>query len=249
MRLQLIRNATLILEYAGKRILFDPDLAPRHSRRSFTGKSPNPMVDLPVPTQTIAQGLDALLVSHLHADHFDHLEALPKHLPLFCQPENQQAIRARGFEQVVPVQDSLDWSGIILVRTPGEHGSGSVLEQMGAVSGWVLRALGQPDEPTLYWAGDTVLYPAVRETIATYNPDVIVTHSGGAVWGEHGLITMDAAQTVEVCRLAPHSQVIATHLEALDHCTTSRAELRSYADSSGVGSRLLIPADGEVIVL
>lgn len=249
MRLQLIRNATLILEYAGKRLLIDPDLAPKHSRRSFTGKSPNPMLDLPLPLEQIVQGLDGILVSHLHADHFDHPEVLPKNLPLFCQPGNEAAIEARGFEQVVPVQDWLDWSGIILARTPGEHGSGSVLEQMGQVSGFVLRAQGEPLEPTLYWAGDTVLYPAVRETIAAYNPDVMVTHSGGAVWGEHGLITMDAAQTVEVCRLAPHSTVIATHLEALDHCTTSRAELRSYADASGVGSRLLIPADGEVIVL
>ncbi len=32
MRLQFIRNATLILEYAGHRLLIDPDFAPKHAR-------------------------------------------------------------------------------------------------------------------------------------------------------------------------------------------------------------------------
>ena len=247
MRLQLIRNATLVLEYAGKRILIDPDLAPKYSRRSFTGKSPNPVVDLPMPLEQIVDGLDAVLVSHLHADHFDRVEALPKAIPVFCQPGNEEAIRSKGFGQVTPVQDRLEWASLTLIRTPGEHGSGRVLELMGKVSGFVLQA---PGEPSVYWAGDTILYGAVGQTIAAYQPQVIITHSGGAQWGEGGLIIMDAAQTVEVCQLAPLSVVVATHLEALDHCTTARAELRAYADARGIPAQsLLIPADGEVITL
>ena len=245
MKLRLIRNATLRLEYAGHQLLIDPDLAPQHARASFTGKSPNPMVPLPCSLEEILEGVKLLLVSHLHQDHFDAVAAavVPKNLPLLCQPADKTKLKAKGFGQARAIQDSLEWNGIRITRTPGEHGSGAVLDLMGQVSGFVLQAEG---EPTVYWAGDTILYPAVRETIARFSPQVIVTHSCGAVWADMGLIVMDAAQTLEVCRLAPNAQVVATHMEALDHATVSRADLRAAARAAGIEApRLQIPADGE----
>jgi hypothetical protein len=69
------------------------------------------------------------------------------------------------------------------------------------------------------------------------------------MWGDHVLIVMDAVQTVTVCRAAPNSTVIATHMESLDHATVSRKALREYAGAQGIGSeRLLIPLDGEKLV-
>jgi hypothetical protein len=70
------------------------------------------------------------------------------------------------------------------------------------------------------------------------------------MWGDHVLIVMDAAQTVAVCRAAPNSTVIATHMEALDHATVTRAALRAYAEAHGVRpKKLLIPLDSERIVI
>src|SRR5215212_5020833 len=109
MQLQLIRNATLRLRYAGHMILIDPDLAVKHSRPSFTGRSPNPMVDLPVPLAEIVADLDLLIVSHLHRDHFDAVESIPTTLPVICQPGDQARIAERGFTQVTAVADALDW--------------------------------------------------------------------------------------------------------------------------------------------
>ena len=86
-------------------------------------------------------------------------------------------------------------------------------------------------------------------TIARYQPQIILTHSCGAVWGKNVLIVMDAAQTVEVCRSAPESTIVAIHMEALDHATVSRVELHQYASAHGVKpGQLLIPADGETLV-
>jgi hypothetical protein len=77
---------------------------------------------------------------------------------------------------------------------------------------------------------------------------VIVTHSGGAELEDSGPIIMDAAQTIKVCESLPSAKVIATHLEALDHCKTSRVALRKAADEAGIDqARLLIPGDGERI--
>ena len=251
MKLQLIRNATLRLRYAGQEILIDPYFAPQYSLPSYTGKSPNPMVELPVSIEAILKDVSLVIVSHLHSDHFDTVvqEFVPKDLPLFCQPGNEDFIRGKGFQQVTPITDEADWQGIHISRTDGHHGLGYVQTQMGKVSGFVLQA---NDEPTIYWAGDTVVCSEVEQAIARFQPDVIVTHSCGAMWSDdhdqRQLIVMDAEQTIAVCQAAPKSTVIATHMEALDHATVSREQLRTQATNAGVSAtQLLIPADGESI--
>src|SRR5690349_21166177 len=142
MKLQLIRNATLLLDYANKHILIDPDFGTKKRRSSFTGKSKNPMVDLPMPIEQILEGVELVIVSHLHQDHFDSIahKTIPKHLPLFCQPEDVKFIRGKGFQNVQAIQDSVEWEGIRIHRTEGHHGLGEVESIMGKVSGFVFEA-------------------------------------------------------------------------------------------------------------
>ena len=248
MKLQFIRNATLRLDYAGHTFGIDPFLAPKLSLDSYAGRSSNPLVDLPCPPEEVIADLEMVLVSHLHTDHFDTLaqQLLPDHTLILCQPGDETRIREMGFEEVTPVEDEVTWQGIRIQCTSGRHGSSeAVLSDMGSVSGFILSAAG---EPTVYWAGDTILYEEIVAVIAQEYPDVIITHSGGAVWGNNELIIMDAMQTVAVCQQAAANTVIATHLEALDHCMTSRADLRTVAQEAGIpDQRLRIPADGEMI--
>lgn len=249
MRLQLIRNATLKLDYGGTKILIDPCLAPRHSLESFAGISPNPTVDLPIAVEEIVDGVELIVVSHLHSDHYDEVAklSLPKGLPLICQPGDEDTFRQDGFADVRPLLEALEWRGVRITRREGSHGLGPVLDDMGPVMGFVIEA---PGEPTVYWAGDTVLYPPVAETIAAVRPDVTITHSCGARWNGDPIV-MDAAETLAVCRLAPAGGVVvATHMEALDHATVDRAALRDAAVAGGISSdRLRIPADGNVLDL
>lgn len=247
MKLQLVRNATLKLGYAGRTILVDPYLAPRHSLPSFTGKSPNPTAELPMSIEEILAGVELVIVSHLHTDHFDSVakERVPRDLPLVCRPGDEETIRKAGFTDVRPLTGETNWRGIRIVRREGNHGSGDVLAKMGPVMGFTLEAA---DEPSVYWAGDTILYPPVLETISGFRPDVVVTHSCGALW-DNTLIVMDAEQTVATCEAVKEKAVVvATHMEALDHSTVDRAALRSHADRRGISpARLLIPADGETL--
>lgn len=249
MELQLIRNATLRLKYGGQTILIDPFLAAKHTIQSFAEISPNPLTDLPCEPDEVVSGVDVVLISHLHPDHFDEeaQRRLSKEIPILCQPGDEDSIASGGFGRVTPVSATAEWQGIKITRTPGQHGTGEWAERMGQVSGFVLRASG---EPTVYWAGDTIWYDAIAEVIAEEQPDIIITHSGGARFGDSDPIIMDARQTVSVCQAAPAARIVAVHMESLDHCATSRADLRSIADESGVTpDRLLVPVDGEVILL
>ncbi|GCE17139.1 hypothetical protein [Dictyobacter kobayashii] len=67
--------------------------------------------------------------------------------------------------------------------------------------------------------GDTIWYAGVNKTIERVRPNVIVTHSCGAIWQQKGYIVMVAAQTVAVCQAAPESVVVAMHMNAVDHAT------------------------------
>lgn len=245
MQIQLIRNATLRVTYANRKFVTDPFLAAKHTLRSFVDVSPNPLVDLPCSPKEVVEDIEMAVVSHLHSDHFDQVaqELLPKNLPLFCQPGDETALAKKGFQSVVAVEESTQWQGITLTRTPAQHGTGVWIERMGNVSGFVFQA---EDEPTVYWAGDSIWYEPIKQVIADFQPDIIITHSSGAKFGDSDPIVMDAEQTIAVCQAAPQATVIAVHLESLDHGTVSRADLRAAADAQGIKpEQLLIPADGE----
>jgi len=236
------------LDYAGQTILTDPMLSPKDAIDSFAGVARNPTVELPYEIDEIIEGIDGVLVSHDHPDHFDDAAsaALPKTTPLFCQLVDEAQMRKKGFQNLFPIQTSYNWHGMTFVRTDGQHGSGKILEHMGDVSGFVLQADG---EPTVYWVGDSIWCEPVEKAIKTFQPDVIVTHSGGATIPGYDPIIMDMDQTLATAKASPESTIVAIHLEALDHCPVSRENLRQRAQRElDRPSRLMIPKDGEIIL-
>ena len=47
-----------------------------------------------------------------------------------------------------------------------------------------------------------------------------------------------------------YCRFIAVHMDAIDHCQTTRSILRNKADKAGISpERLIIPADGETVNL
>ena len=62
MQLQLIRNATLRLTYAGRLVVIDPFLAAKHTLKSFVDRSPNPLVDLPCAPEEVIAGVEMAII-------------------------------------------------------------------------------------------------------------------------------------------------------------------------------------------
>jgi L-ascorbate metabolism protein UlaG (beta-lactamase superfamily) len=205
----------------------------------------NPLVPLPLPAAEVVVGVDAVLVTHLHADHLDEtaLSVLPPSLPLFCQPEDAPELRRRGFADVRPVAENpADFDGITITRTHAQHGTGEIGERMAPASGFVIAADG---EPTLYVAGDSLWCNEVARAIGTHEPVVTVVNAGAAQFVEGGPITMDAADVIDTAQSAPSTQVVAVHMEAINHCVLTREELRRQLARMGQLAWVRVPADGE----
>lgn len=252
MDIQLIRHATLIISIAGRIILVDPMFDPARATDPIV-QTPNPrrnpLVELPFEKATldgVLEKVDALIVTHLHNDHWDKTarEVLPKSLPLFCQVEDRSRIEEAGFQDVRPVADSAAWEDVRIIRTNGQHGRGEIGQLMAPVSGFVLKAAG---EPVIYIAGDTIWCEDVEEAIAGHEPDVIVVNAGAAQFLEGDPITMSGGDVAAVAQVTPQATVIAVHMEAINHCLLTRAGLREVVDAAGVGGQVRIPEDGEVV--
>jgi L-ascorbate metabolism protein UlaG (beta-lactamase superfamily) len=250
-RLRLIRHATLRVELAGLQFLVDPMLDEPGARPAVANTANdrrNPLVPLPLPVGEVVAGIDAVIVTHLHADHLDAaaVEALDPGVPLFCQPEDEHALRALGFTDVRPVDESAEFGdGLVISRTAARHGSGEVGERMAPASGFVLAA---DAEPTLYVAGDTIWCDEVVAALAAHQPDVTVVNAGAAQFVEGGPITMNAADVIDLAQGVPSTQVVAVHMEAINHCLLTREELRRHLRRMGLAAWVLVPEDGEEIV-
>jgi L-ascorbate metabolism protein UlaG (beta-lactamase superfamily) len=246
MRIRLIRHATLIVEYAGRRLLVDPmldDAGARPPVANTANQRQNPLVPLPVAVTDVVRDLDAVLVTHLHADHWDGAAAatLDPGVPLVCQPEDEARLRDAGFRDLRPVSDEAEVAGIRIARTTCRHGTGEIGERMAPASGFVLRAAG---EPVAYIAGDTVWCPEVEDVLRANAPAVVVVNAGGARFLEGDPITMAAEGVVAVCQATPEARVVAVHMDAINHCGVTRADLAAHLADAGVEGCVSIPADG-----
>ena len=247
MRIRLVRHATLILEYCGHTLLVDPmldDARARAAVQNSPNQRNNPLVPLPESAMSILQDVEAVLVTHTHSDHWDAAAAkfIPKDLPLFGQPEDEAKFRTAGFTAVQSVEKLSTWNGIEITRTGGQHGTGEIAKKMAPVSGFVLKAQG---EPTIYIAGDTIWCREVKTALRTHQPKIAVVNAGAARFLQGDPITMTAENVIEMCLTEPAMQVVAVHMESINHCGLIRADLAAKLKAAGITGQVGIPQDGE----
>jgi len=248
MKIRLIRHATLWVEYGGTNFLIDPmfsDVGVNPPIQNSGDERRNPLVPLPGDMgEWLAP--DAILVSHLHRDHWDDaaIQVLAKSSLIFCQPCDKKQISSSGFSNVTKVHDKEVFQGTTIHRTGGRHGTGLIGMKMGQVSGFVLQAEG---EPTLYIAGDTIWCEDVMTTLDTFKPDVTIVNAGGAKFVTGDAITMDTKDVVSLSRYAPYTDVVAVHMDTINHCHDTRDTLRARLTAEDLLQQVFIPQDGEWI--
>lgn len=252
MKVQLLRNATLVVTVNNKVLLVDPMLAPKYAYDSFAmtaANERNPTADLPLTNEalnTLIKSVDAVLVSHTHPDHWDAAakELLPDNMLLFTQPASLTEIQTAGFTNAQAIETQAHWQGIDIYRTCGRHGTGEIGEKMGTVSGFVIKHGGE----VLYIAGDTIWCEEVQQALDTYAPTQVIVNGGGARFVVGDPIVMNVPDVVAVAKHLPQARIYVVHLNALNHCQESRADVREALSENGFAERCYVPEDGEVFI-
>ncbi|HFK5519873.1 MBL fold metallo-hydrolase [Chryseobacterium zhengzhouense] len=255
MKVQLIRNATMIIEYAGKKILIDP----MFSKKGELGRVPfpakdwnmkrNPLHELPLPIEDIIRDIDFVFLTHLHFDHWDKVaaNALPKNVKIFVQDDNDKnKISKLGFTNIEVLSGGSTFEDIKLDRTKAQHGKGFILKIAGSVSGMVLQ---HPSEKKLYIAADTVWYDEVEKVIIHYKPEVIIVNGGDNRFFIGDQLIMNKEDIRKTQMAAPNAKIIVVHMEGVYHNTLSRKELRKYVKENQIEQNIIIPEDGQEINL
>jgi L-ascorbate metabolism protein UlaG (beta-lactamase superfamily) len=251
-----VRNATMLITYAGIRFLIDPMLADKGSFSGFPGTInddlANPLVPLPMPLDQITD-VDAVFVTHLHEDHWDEAaaKALPMTIPIIVPSELVAAgIKGAGFTDVRIVDEGFEFKGVSLARTEAVHGVEAVTQAFPPeflhVGGAVFS---HPSEKTMYLAADTIWYDKVAEAITRHAPEIIIVNCGNAQAFGMGRLIMNASDVHEVHKAAPSATLVGTHMEAVNHCVLTRQGMRSYAEQHGFADRMILPADGETVTV
>jgi len=264
MKITQLRNATVVLEFHSQGqdivLLVDSMLAEAGALpalRYFGGqRRRNPLVPLPPGSEALLGRVSHGLITHCQRGHFDHLDRAGKRwlreaaVPVLAMPRDADYLRQRGLQVQAlqgPVRQPLlpaQLSGAFITPIPCVHGRGIAGLLMEHGHGYLIEVAG---EPSVYLAGDTVMCEPLRHCLSILRPDVAVLPAGGARFDLGAEILLTPEELIEAAALCPQTQIVANHLEALDHCPGTRARVRELAMARGLQARVWVPEDGDTL--
>jgi L-ascorbate metabolism protein UlaG (beta-lactamase superfamily) len=249
---KLLRNATVLLQIDDMRFLIDPMLsdAGQLGPVPWSNEQRNPLVPLPVSTgelEKIIDTSDCILITHLHPDHWDEKAAqlIPLTKPFICQPQDQVRLMQQGFTQL-NTDECSNVGKVRIIRVPAQHGRGELGEKMAPASGYMI----QTGKINIYITGDTVWCDSLENILIKYRPDIIIANSGAARFNFGEPITLTAEEVIKIAENSKNNAIIiVVHMEAINHCSLTRADLKKKVENKKLQHKVLVPEDGEQINL
>ena len=247
-----IGNATVLLRYANLTILTDPNFVPAgedvplgyglHTRRL---KDPAIGWDEVPP-------VDLVVLSHLHADHFDRIaqRRLPRGMPIVTTPQAAAQLADDGFEALQGLdtwemhEHRVPGGRLRVTAMPGRHAPAGLDVALPDVMGsylelWDGAAADRPGaDPTLrvYISGDTLMYEGLREIPGrTPGIDLALLHLGGTrVMGV--TVTMDADQGVELLETLRPSLAVPIHFDDYEAFKSPLSDFVERVERAGLAT-------------
>ena len=186
-RVTYIGHATLLIEIGGKKLLTDPNFDPALGKFLPRVSAPGIAIDA-LPK------LDAILLTHAHADHlsFDSLDALQSDIPLYAPPAVAKWLRKQGYGHAVGVAPgtAMEFGGMTLRAAPATHkGNRYGVDRWRSATNMYLI---DTKTTSCFFAGDTALTPNTTHLVEQHlsqngrNLDLALLPIGHAPWWKPG---------------------------------------------------------------
>jgi L-ascorbate metabolism protein UlaG (beta-lactamase superfamily) len=251
MKVTYIGHATLLLEIGGATILTDPNFDPKLGRIL-------PRVSPPGIALERLPKLDAILLTHAHADHlsFDSLERLPRDIPLHAPPVVAKWLRRLGFSHAEPLApgDTARVRETTIHAAEATHrGNRYGYDRWRASANMYLLDAGE----TMFFAGDTALvqdtHGLVERTLWQKGRelDLALLPIGWAPWWKPGfrkghLTHEDALALFERLRarvLVPYHWGTFRHVTSTAHDAIKRLRERLVDHHLSASVRIIEPGE------
>ena len=221
-----IGGPTVLLEYAGLRIVTDPTF---DAPQVYTDEDGSLEKTAGPGIQRADLGtVDLVLLSHhKHEDNLDYegLELLATGVRTYSTPAAAMDLFGGNVVGLDPWETDA-FEGVIVTAVPALHGPPGSERRLGTVTGFVLEF---DDAPTVYVSGDNASLPLV-EQIAERFPhiELAVLFAGAAQYPPlPGPLTLSSVDAAAAARILGASTVVGVHFEDWTHFTEDRAALEA----------------------
>lgn len=254
MKIHHIRNATFVIQSDDNYILVDPTLGKKGVMPAFSfirNKAiKNPTVSLPKNAISILEKVTHCIITHQHPDHIDSAGKRflrNNQIPVICSIKDAKRFQKDGLLVIKSLKywESSTFLGGSIMGIPAVHGYGLVTKIMGNVIGFLVKFSNQE---SIYISADTVYTKDVKYVLDNYQSNLTVLAAGKAQFDFGKPLLMNEEDLLRFINSSPN-KVYANHLDALNHCTISRKDLRELVFNHDLQNKVLIPEDGETINL
>ena len=254
--LEFVGTATVILRFAGFTILTDPNFL-HQGEHAYLGMGlRSRRLTQPSRDETNLPPIDLVVLSHHHGDHFDRRAAsgLDKALPIVTEPHAARKLQHQGFTRTVALRT---WEsqvfekgnvGLTITALPGKHAPRALAPVIPPVMGSLLD-FHEGDRHLLrvYITGDTLMHDRLEEIPRRFPAiDLCLLHLGGTrILGV--LLTMDAAQGVELLQLVGPDVAVPIHFDDYPVFRSGIADFQRAAARGALRTELRYVQRGETV--
>ncbi len=255
--LTFIGTATTLIRLGSFTLLTDPNFL-HQGQRAYLGKG---LWSKRLTEPTMQPGdlppLDAVVLSHLHGDHFDRIarHELARAQPVLTTEKAARKLRswdfdARGLRTWESETLTRDDETLTVESLPGIHARGVMGALLPPVMGSLLtHRVGGEVSRRVYVSGDTLTGDHLSE-IARRHPeiDVAVVHLGGTRVLFH-TVTMDDVQGLDFLQRVQPKTAIPVHYDDYGVFRSPLADFERRAQQAGYGDRVRTVRRGQTVTL
>jgi L-ascorbate metabolism protein UlaG (beta-lactamase superfamily) len=260
-QLTFVGTATTIMQLGPFTLLTDPNFLHR-GERAYLGYG---LTSKRLTESAIAPAdlppLDAILLSHLHGDHWDRRARrdLDPRLPVITTRQAAARLRRRhGFAAAVGLDTwqchtmSIAGHRLTVTAVPAAHSTNPALRRLlPPVMGSVVEVTdGQGANRKICVTGDTMLTDELGSITARYpDLDAVVIHLGGTTLPGGFIVTMTGSMGVEYLRRLRPKVAVPVHFDDYGVFKSGLDDFRRAVDSSGLDVDIRYVGRGDTVAL